>query len=223
VAAQVANPAISSETSRPARGESAPGSAPSHAASLAGPRGNAYGYYAKLQGEHVRAQLAQDQRLDQAVGMRQAQQALASAEEILAAAEDALGGIVKRYPPYAPNSPERVQLLNQVSGLKKQIEALNFPPEAAEKAEKLDPVLKELLGLVEELPAAIPDEALAALLEKVETAKATVAEQRDVMWSDLFGPDREQAAMAQAKQSQADLANMELPLSQSPDVLTNLA
>jgi hypothetical protein len=226
MAAQAAGPAITSEASRLARGESAPGDAPSHAAAVVGQRGNAYGYHAKLQGEHVRAQLAQDQRLDQAVEVRQSDQALAEAEGILGVAEDALGGIVKRYPPYGPNSPERIELLNQVTGLKKQIEALNFPPEAAEQVKELDPVLKELLGLAEEMPSEIPDEALAALLEKVEAAKSIVTGQRDEMWSDLFSQDTkhlEQDAATQARESKTVLAAINQPLSQSPDVLADLA
>lgn len=220
-----ASPAITSETPRLARGESAQGNAPPHAASVAGPRGNAYGYHAKLQGVHARALLAQDQRLDQASAVRQTQQALAEAEGILGVAEEALGAIVKRYPPYAQDDSERIDLLNQVTGLRKQIEALNFPPEGAEKAKELDPVLKDLLGLGEKTPSEIPDEALAALLENVEAAKAKVREQQAAMWSDLFDSDSkqgEQEAAAQASQSRAALAATETSLSQSPDLLANM-
>jgi len=57
------------------------------------------------------------------------------ASQLLIMMESELGEVVKMYPPYPVDSPERVQLLNNFGGLRKQIESLTFPP-----AESLDAV-----------------------------------------------------------------------------------
>jgi hypothetical protein len=62
------------------------------------------------------------------------------AGQLLNRMESELGAVVKMYPPYPVDSPERVQMLNNFGGLRKQIEALTFPP-----AESLDAVGR-LLG-----------------------------------------------------------------------------
>jgi len=62
------------------------------------------------------------------------------AGQLLNKMESELGAVVKMYPPYPVDSPERVQLLNNFGGLRRQIEALTFPPE-----ESLD-ALGRLLG-----------------------------------------------------------------------------
>jgi len=58
--------------------------------------------------------------------------------QLLDQIENNLGKIVKMYPPYPIDSPERVSLLNDLGGLRKQIDALTFPPpESAEEIGQL--------------------------------------------------------------------------------------
>jgi hypothetical protein len=190
------------------------------------PRGNAYGYFAKLSGEHLDAQTIQEQRLAQAGDARQTQMALADTEAILAQAEAALGGIVKHYPPYLQDSSERIDLLNQVSGLKKQIEALNFPPRSTAEAEAFAPVFEKILGLAEDQPADVSDEALAGLLQEVEAARIKVNERQTEMWSDLFvqdAPQTEQAAITQTMTGRHDIAGTHLSISRSSVLLADMA
>lgn len=220
---QAAIPAVSNVASRITQGEFAPGKE-QRVESAVGSRDSAY--YSGIGGDHASAQTALDQRLDQAIVAHQTQKALAGAEAILDAAEESLIGIVKRYPPYAPDSPQRIELLNQVTGLRKQIEALEFPPAASEEANQLDPLLQKLLGLGNEVATAIPDEALAALLDKVESAKTLIAEQRAGVWADLFAPETlqsEREAAVQSSASQAALAGVTQPISQAPELLAALA
>ncbi len=51
--------------------------------------------------------------------------------KLLGKIESNLGEIVKMYPPYPIDSPQRISLLNEISGLRKEIESLTLPPAAA--------------------------------------------------------------------------------------------
>ena len=62
--------------------------------------------------------------------LRYTNQTLGEVQTQLGEMRDALEGITKKlYPPYPINSPERIALLNKVTSLRKQIDALTFPPE----------------------------------------------------------------------------------------------
>lgn len=226
LAAQAASP-VASLRSPGVSGESPQGTAsPLRTSAKVAQDGTAYGYYAKLEGKHLQAQSIQDGRFSQAGDARKNGQALGDAEDILAQAEKALGGIVKHYPPYLIDSAERIAQLNQIAGLRKQIEALDFPPSTPPETGERIPVFGKLLSVTEEPPAEIPDEALAALLEEVEVARAEVNTLRDEMWSDLFVGDArsdERVAVAQADASRTALAGIELPLSAAPLLLSDMA
>lgn len=66
------------------------------------------------------------------------------ADKLLSKMEEKLGAVVKMYPPYPVDNPERVSLLNSFGGLRRQIDALTFPP-----PEKLD-ALGQLIGTQED-------------------------------------------------------------------------
>lgn len=57
--------------------------------------------------------------------------ALEESGQILGEMEKELTTIVKMYPPYPIDNPERISLLNSFGGLRKQIEDLTFPPPEA--------------------------------------------------------------------------------------------
>ncbi|HRH79811.1 MAG TPA: hypothetical protein PLW81_02070 [Thiobacillaceae bacterium] len=60
--------------------------------------------------------------------VRHAGEAFGQIGKLLGQAEDRLWQIVKQYPPYPAESRERMELLNSLVGLRKQIDALTFPP-----------------------------------------------------------------------------------------------
>lgn len=77
------------------------------------------------------------ERLDQlessnqaALAIRSADAAMARISDSLAKMKQALTQIVKQYPPFALDSGERVEYLNSIAGLRKQIEALTIQPGA---------------------------------------------------------------------------------------------
>lgn len=79
--------------------------------------------------------------------LRYTNQTLGEVQTRLGEMHDALEGIAKKlYPPYPLNSPERVALLNKVSSLRHQIDALTYPPE--------DKWLAQLVGDPAKLPGA---------------------------------------------------------------------
>lgn len=65
-----------------------------------------------------------------ALSLRQVDGGLASASRLLGEIKTRLTEITKQYPPFAIDSPQRVAYLNAITGLRKQLEALSFPPDA---------------------------------------------------------------------------------------------
>jgi hypothetical protein len=206
---------------RPEGAEPSRGSPPAYAASVAGvPYGHAYGYHAKR--ELASAMAEQAQRLDAASDLGEADAQVAQVDVALAGMQTALEGIVKRYPPYGNGAPERIDLINQVTGLRKQLEALTFPPEAAE-AEALVKALPTV-GQEDQKLQQVPDEELAALLDKVVAAREEIAIVRESMWADIVtGPDEEQAAIELAGETGAQIAEAGQAISDSPEVLSDVS
>lgn len=200
----------------------AQGGPPAHAAAVTGPKGNAYGYYAKRQDSFLLAVTAQDQRLEEAIGLRQAQVRLGEVQGLLGIMQTGLEDIVKQYPPYQAADSSRIQLINQITGLRKQIEALTFPVKASGAAEAV-----QKLGLLpDKAPQDITDAELGKLLGQVGTAQEMVAQAQASMWVDMFGPDSpsaEHEAAVQINQARDTLAGTNLPISRFATVLANLS
>ncbi len=128
------------------------------------------------------------------------------ADQLLGGMEDALGGVVKMYPPYPVDNPERISLLNSFGGLRRQIDALTFPP-----PEQLDAVGKALatgtdakakageaekqsaVSLIKEPmwdiplldPKAASDKDVSKALEEVKALKDRMKELQAGMWKDV--------------------------------------
>ena len=100
------------------------------------------------------------------------------AEQLLSAMEEDLGAVVKMYPPYPIDNPERISLLNSFGGLRRQIDALTFPP-----PESLD-ALGKLFG-VEKDPKTVEGG------ESGNTAAASLI--KEPMW-DILTLDAESAS-----------------------------
>lgn len=86
---------------------------------------------AQVASSFAQLRVGQDVLNKTATVARQLGDAVENAGQLLGKAEDKLGQIVKMYPPYPIDSPERILLLNDLGGLRKQIDALTFPPPAA--------------------------------------------------------------------------------------------
>ncbi len=72
-----------------------------------------------------------EQRAQVASQLRQFQSNLQQADDLLSQIKERLVHIVKQYPPFAGDDPQRVAYLNAITGLRKQLDALEFPPEQA--------------------------------------------------------------------------------------------
>lgn len=60
--------------------------------------------------------------------VKQTDTALQNIGQKLGEMQDILQRVIKQYPPYPPENRERMEFLNSLSGLRKQIDALTFPP-----------------------------------------------------------------------------------------------
>ncbi|MEW6677856.1 MAG: hypothetical protein AB1421_08030 [Pseudomonadota bacterium] len=139
-------------------------------------------------------------------------------DELLAQIKERLTHIVKQYPPFSQDSPQRITYLNSISGLRKQLDALAFPPERkAQQAETASLGLPSVPG--PSLPAkgdlAIPeldprkatDEEVRSALDAVVAAQARVTEAQDSMWDAVVrfvGDDNLAPASDSRVQNQAD-------------------
>jgi hypothetical protein len=86
------------------------------------------------------------------------------AGDLLGAMQEDLAAIVKMYPPYPLDNPERVSLLNSFGGLRRQIDALTFPP--PESLKRIDAELGETAGNGAEISEKGKPEGLAQLLDR---------------------------------------------------------
>jgi hypothetical protein len=150
--------------------------------------------------------LEQQDRLGQAaVSLRDTGQAVRQAAHLLDQTTNNLNQIVKMYPPYPVDDPRRVAILNEVSGLRKEVEALTFPPSAALKlvdqvlgqqpgsagtsgAQGVEAVVKGGLSGVATLdPGSASDAAVSQALGQVESLQSTLHQVSTGMWQDVVG------------------------------------
>jgi len=167
-------------------------------------------------GAQARIRNVQDARTEAALQVRHASEGLDKADELLAKIQDNLNQIVKQYPPLAQDSPQRVAYLNAITGLRKQLEALAFPPERKQSGgeNRLEgvgvdwqknvppsPVVPSQMDVaVSELdPRMATDEQIGQAVTEVNEARSKVAESRAQMWQgvvDFVGKlDAERAAV----------------------------
>ncbi len=129
------------------------------------------------------------------------------ADELLSGMESELGAVVKMYPPYPIDNPERISMLNSFAGLRRQIDALTFPPPATleavgrvlssrDEAESSDPaesknlsvaaLVKEPMWDIPTLdPSTASDDEVDQALEQVKAMKSVLEELDAGMWKDV--------------------------------------
>lgn len=78
-----------------------------------------------------------DVLIDAAVSVRNADKRLANAADLLGEIKANLKGIVKQYPLFANEAPQRIAYLNAITGLRKQLEALSFHPDTGQASHRL--------------------------------------------------------------------------------------
>ena len=162
---------------------------------------------APITGVFAHLRVRQDALHKSASMIREIDQSASKAEELLDKVDNKLGEIVKMYPPYPIDSPQRVSLLNDIGGLRKQVDALTFPPADAVDAlqELLNPqkisseevddfvlgsnaveVVKTKLWDIPLLdPTAATDEEVASVLNQVRELKSSIEDLQAGMWKDV--------------------------------------
>lgn len=147
---------------------------------------------------YAQLQTSNDARGEAAQQLRQAQSGLQQADELLTEIKNRLVQIVKQYPPFAQDSPQRIAYLNAITGLRKQLDALEFPPEREDNNITPPGVdWQQLLPPQATLPArgdlAIPDldprmasdQEVSSALDAAMKALGTVNEIKGQMWQDV--------------------------------------
>ena len=160
----------------------------------------------QVAGAYAQARVRQDVLNKAADVVREVAATVDKADRLLGQMEESLGGVVKMYPPYPVDNPERISLLNSFGGLRRQIDALTFPPpeslDAVDKALALGANAaanasgsdkKSAVSLIKEPmwdiplldPKSASDEEVGKALETVNSLKARLEELQSGMWQDV--------------------------------------
>lgn len=183
------------------------------------------GRSSQVAGVYSQLRVKQEEANQAAGALRETAHTLDESGQLLDDMEEQLAAIVKMYPPYPVDNPERVSLLNNVSGLRRQIDELTFPPperiEAAKRlisadASRQEEEVKPLSLLDDSMwdipvlnPETADDDAVAQTLQQVRTAKSVLEAVRGGMWEDIVRQAREEEAplaLDQASQTRDLLA-----------------
>lgn len=160
----------------------------------------------QVAGTFAQLRVRQDALNKTASVVREVGSSVEQASQLLGKIENTLGEIVKMYPPYPVDSPQRISLLNNIDGLRKQVDALTFPPpESVEDAVRMlgaeqDSTNKDgvavnadfVAGLQERMwdlpaldPASASDEEVSKALEQIKAAQDSLQELQAGMWRDV--------------------------------------
>ncbi len=165
----------------------------------------------KMVGAYALLRSRQDELNAVAAVVRDVNAVTNKAEKLLSDMEGKLGTLVKLYPPYPLDNPDRISLLNDFGGLRKQIDALDFPaPEELAAVTRLSGLedgrfgpqklnaatgaeskmgygqIKQPLFEIPELDSTSASDAeVAHTLEKVVVAKAAMQELQSRIWQDV--------------------------------------
>lgn len=147
---------------------------------------------------YAQLRAAKDLRGEAALQFRQGQASLRQADELLEEIKSQLLQIVKQYPPFSLESPQRIAYLNAITGLRKQLDALAFPPdrrdqEAGESGIDWQnsvpprpgyPAPGEL-AITELDPRMATDDDVKTALDAITKAQEGVSDARAGMWQDV--------------------------------------
>ncbi|OYY95904.1 MAG: hypothetical protein B7Y41_01065 [Hydrogenophilales bacterium 28-61-23] len=166
----------------------------------------------QVAGVFAQLQVGQDSLNKAASVVREVGNAVEKAGQLLDKVESSLSAIVKMYPPYPIGSPERVLLLNDLTGLRKQIDALTFPrPDAVDTVGQLlgtrgdavtkagdtavtavsSDAVKAIKDRLWEIPVLDPsvatDADVSKVLGQVKALNSSLEDFQTGMWKDVVG------------------------------------
>lgn len=163
---------------------------------------------AQVSGLYAKLQARQDSLSEAASVVREVSATADKADQLLIKMEEDLGAVVKIYPPYPVDNPERISLLNSFGGLRKQIDALTFPPpetldalgrvlDAQKDADAKNAVgseqasavalIKEPMWKIPELdPLVAADEAVSDAFDQVKSMRSILEDIQTRMWEDVI-------------------------------------
>jgi hypothetical protein len=132
----------------------------------------------------------QDARWEAALQLRQAGSSLERTDAILTEIKSRLLEIVKQYPPFRHDDPRRVEYLNAIPGLRKQLDALSFPPvrmhgDGQEALPRAAYPAEGDLAIPELDPRTASDTEVATALDAVTRAQGKLEAMRANMWQDV--------------------------------------
>lgn len=161
----------------------------------------------QVAGTYAQLRVRQDALNQAASVVREVSDTVEESDKLLGKVEKNLGEIVKMYPPYPIDSPQRVSLLNDISGLRKQIEALTFPPsdtvdavgrllgtqtDTTGSTKDADTKLDALAAIKDQMwdipaldPKAASDAEVSKALDQVKATKASLEDLKNGMWDDV--------------------------------------
>ena len=147
---------------------------------------------------YAQIRASMDLRGEAALQLRQAQSGLQQADDLLVEIKSRLVQIVKQYPPFSQDSPQRIAYLNAITGLRQQLDALAFPPERQDQNDRLADVewQKTLppqavspapgdLAIPDLDPRTASDDEVGTALDAVMKAQDRVNEIKGEMWQDV--------------------------------------
>jgi hypothetical protein len=162
---------------------------------------------AQITGVFSQLRVRQDVLQKSASMIREIDQVASKSEELLDKIDDKLGEIVKMYPPYPIDSPQRVSLLNEIGGLRKQVDALSFPPsDVVDTLQKLlNPQeirseeetdfsfgfksVEEIKTKLWDIPlldsSDATDQEIASVLKQIREVKSSIEDLQAGMWRDV--------------------------------------
>jgi|GEM_PF-1658477 len=172
-----------------------------------GPQDKQLATSTQLAGSYAQLRGRQDMLNKAASVMREISDRVEQNNQLQDKMESELGEILKIYPPYPIDSPERISLLNNIDSLRKQVDALTYPPpeevdaalsligskqDAAKQGGDVSVGLSFIVaakGHNSDFPALKPesasDEEVGKALEQVKATQSSLREFKMGMWQDV--------------------------------------
>ena len=128
-----------------------------------------------------------------AKNIRKTDEALTAGVTIIAQMKEQLSTIVKQFPPFPPESKDRMELLMSYSALQKQITSLMVPPPPPPVYEKVQHMWDNLFSnqsrtlQTPQLPANVPDSYVKAAAEQLNNLKDQVNLVQEAMGNSVKG------------------------------------
>ncbi|HNQ05282.1 MAG TPA: hypothetical protein PKH69_11805 [Thiobacillaceae bacterium] len=150
----------------------------------------------RLPGHELELLRSGEAKLSTAQAVRQADDSLRKVDAILAEIHSKLLHIVKQYPPFGLDNPERIRYLQALAGLRKQLDAMEFPPRRQDAGLPVIDTPDRAAWRPPELdPESATDAQLHTALDFIISARDTLRASQARMWQEVvsyLGPDRGQ-------------------------------